>query len=286
MDAYFKTFDLPVFIVLLSVLGLCLGSFMNVVIVRLPKMLARQEEAWLLDAQGKPLSQALQEKYNLFTPRSHCPQCQAPVKAWMNIPLLSFILLKGKCKECAKPIPKQYFLVEIFSAITGGLCAWYFGAGSKAVYAALLIWALITLTVIDFNTQLLPDLITLPLLWLGLLVNLQNTFTDLSSAVVGAAAGYMILWLIFWAFKLITGKEGMGYGDFKLLAALGAWLGWVYLPVILLLSSVVGAVFGIVLKASKKLDASGAFAFGPYLAMAGILCVFFGKQLLAFYGLK
>lgn len=258
-------------------LGLMVGSFLNVVIHRLPKMM---EQGWRQQcAELRGDTAPAQPTYNLVVPRSACPHCNHAISAWENIPVFSYLWLRGKCKGCAARISPRYPIVE---AITGLLCAyaaWHFGFGVAAVGALLLIWALLALTGIDFDTQLLPDDITLPLLWVGLLFNLFGTFTTLPDAVLGAVFGYLTLWSVYWLFKLVTGKEGMGYGDFKLLAALGAWLGWQMLPLIILLSSVVGAVVGISLMVVLKQGRNIPIPFGPYLAGGGLIALFWGSSL-------
>lgn len=263
------------------VLGLLVGSFLNVVIHRLPKMMEREWHANCLDLQGQPVPE--QSKYNLVVPRSGCPACGHQISALENIPVISYLFLRGRCKACKAPISIRYPLVE---AITGGLSlavAVQYGYSHLTVFALLFVFALIALTFIDFDTQLLPDDITLPLLWLGLLLNLSNGFTDINSAVIGAMAGYMLLWAVYWLFKLVTGKEGMGYGDFKLLAAIGAWFGWQLLPAVILLSSVVGSVIGIALILFKGKTRQTAIPFGPFLALGGIAALFYGQTLAAFY---
>lgn len=263
----------------LLLLGLVVGSFLNVVIYRLPLMMQAQ---WRRDC-----SELLEHepsrpppRLNLATPNSHCPHCQAPVRPWHNIPVLSYLALGGKCASCGARISPRYPVIEL---LTGLLTLWlglHYGASPQLLGAILFSWALLTLSVIDIDTQLLPDDITLPLLWLGLLFNLGGHFVPLADAVLGAAAGYLILWAVYWLFKLVTGKEGMGYGDFKLLAALGAWLGWQSLPMIILLSSLVGAVVGIALMAIKRRGREIPIPFGPYLALAGWLSLIWGEQLL------
>jgi leader peptidase (prepilin peptidase) / N-methyltransferase len=267
-----------------GIFGLLVGSFLNVVIHRLPRMMQAQWEVQAAELRGEPL--ASKEKYTLVTPRSACPSCGHQIRAWENIPILSWSYLRGKCSSCKTPISIRYPIVEF---ITGALCAaaaWKFGWGPASLASLVFIFALVSLTGIDIDTQLLPDDITLPLLWAGLLLNLNTAFTTLPSAVVGAVAGYLALWSIYWIFKLITGKEGMGYGDFKLLAALGAWFGWQYLPMIILLSSLVGAVVGLALIAFKGRDRQTAIPFGPYLAGAGLITLFFGPQLAGFMGTR
>jgi leader peptidase (prepilin peptidase)/N-methyltransferase len=262
---------------LAAVLGLMVGSFLNVVIHRLPKMMERGWMAECAELRGEPPPQT--EKLTLATPRSRCPHCGHGITAVENIPLLSYLFLRGRCRACHARISPRYPLVEALSGLLSGYAAWRFGANWAGVGALLFIWGMIALTFIDFDTQLLPDSITLPLLWMGLLLNLGGTFTDLKSAVIGTVAGYLSLWAVFWAFKLATGKEGMGYGDFKLLAAVGAWLGWQMLPLTILASSMVGAVVGIALIVFARHGRNIPIPFGPYLAAAAIIALFWGKPL-------
>lgn len=262
-----------------GLLGLCVGSFLNVVIHRLPRMMEREWQAQCAELRGETPSTA-ETPLSLARPRSRCPHCGHPISALENIPLLSYLLiLRGKCRGCGQPISPRYPLVEALTGLLSAYAAWHFGPTLQAAGALLLIWALIALSFIDLDTQLLPDAITLPLLWLGLLFNLIGAYADIDSAVIGAMAGYLSLWSIFWLFKLATGKEGMGYGDFKLLAALGAWLGWSLLPVIVLLSSLVGAAAGIALIALARHGRNVPIPFGPYLAAAGIIALFWGQEL-------
>ncbi|MDD2663508.1 MAG: A24 family peptidase [Dechloromonas sp.] len=262
-----------------GLLGLCVGSFLNVVIHRLPRMMEREWQAQCAELRGETPSTA-EAPLSLSRPRSRCPHCGHPISALENIPLLSYLLiLRGKCSGCGQAISPRYPLVELLSGLLSAYAAWHFGPTLQAAGALLLIWALIALSFIDLDTQLLPDSITLPLLWLGLLFNLMRTYADIDGAVIGAMAGYLSLWSIFWLFKLATGKEGMGYGDFKLLAALGAWLGWSMLPVIVLLSSLVGAAAGIALIALARHGRNVPIPFGPYLAAAGIIALFWGQEL-------
>ena len=257
--------------------GLCVGSFLNVVIHRLPKMLERswQEQCAELRGESAPPDSA----YNLVVPRSACPACGQQITALQNIPVVSWLALGGKCASCKAPISARYPIVEIVGGLLAAYAIWRFGATARGVAACVLLWSLLALTMIDIDTQLLPDDLTLPLLWAGLIANLWGLFAPLRDAVIGAAAGYLSLWTIYWLFKLIRGKEGMGHGDFKLLGALGAWLGWQVLPVIVLLSSVVGAVIGITLIVFKGRDNQLPLAFGPYLAIAGGVALFFGGPL-------
>ena len=259
------------------VVGLMLGSFLNVVIHRLPKIMERDWQLQCAELRGEALPE--QETFNLALPRSRCPACAHPISALENIPLLSYAYLRGKCAACGARISPRYPLVEALSGLAAAYAAWHFGFGLAGLAAMLFLWSLIALSFIDFDTQLLPDSITLPLVWAGLLLNLAGTYTDLASAVIGAAAGYLSLWSVYWGFKLATGKEGMGFGDFKLLAAVGAWLGWQMLPFVVLASSLVGAVFGISLMLLAKRGRNVPIPFGPYLAVAGAVALFWGKPL-------
>lgn len=260
-----------------GLLGLCIGSFLNVVIHRLPKMMEQEWQAQCADLRGESPSTAA--PLTLSTPRSRCPACGHQITAMENIPVISYLLLKGKCSGCSASISARYPLIEIVTGVLSAYTAWHFGPSLQCIGALLLVWSLIALAAIDFDTQLLPDSITLPLLWLGLGFNLASTYVDIPAAVVGAMAGYLALWTVFWLFKLATGKEGMGYGDFKLLAALGAWLGWQMLPTIILLSSVVGALVGISLIVVARRGRNIPIPFGPYLAAAGAIALFWGPQL-------
>lgn len=281
--------DLPLFFISLSGLtGLLVGSFLNVVIHRLPRMMERDwrlQCAELNNTETTPNSNPHPSAppFNLTSPRSACPHCGHQITAMENIPLLSYLALRGKCSKCANPISIRYPIVEVVSCILSGFAAWHFGFGLTALAAIVFIWALIALTFIDFDTQLLPDDITLPLLWLGIIFNMFNAFTTLSNAVAGAIAGYLVLWSVYWLFKLVTGKEGMGYGDFKLLAAIGAWLGWTLLPLVIMLSSVVGAVVGISLIIAAKHGRNIPIPFGPYLAGGALIALFWGQQLTQSY---
>lgn len=264
-----------------GVLGLLVGSFLNVVIHRLPKIMERDWSAQCAGLNGQ--AAAPDSPYNLMVPRSACPDCGHRIGALENIPVLSYAWLRGKCAGCNAPISKRYPLVEILTGLLSAFAAWHFGYGWAAAGALLLLWTLIALTFIDFDTQLLPDDLTLPLLWLGLLFNLGAVFAPLHEAVAGAMLGYLVLWSIYWLFKLLTGKEGMGYGDFKLLAALGAWLGWKMLPLIILLSSFIGAVAGIALIVLARHGRSAPIPFGPYLAGGGLVALFWGKPIMDAY---
>ncbi|MCX8085712.1 MAG: A24 family peptidase [Rhodocyclaceae bacterium] len=264
--------------------GLLIGSFLNVVIHRLPIMLERDWQRQCAELAGKPPPE--EEPFSLLWPRSRCPHCGRPVAAHENIPLISYLLLKGKCRGCGEPIGLRYPFVEALTGLLFGLAAGQFGLTLAGLGALAFIAAMIALAFIDFDTQLLPDDITLPLLWAGLLINLPGTFTTLPSAVIGAAAGYLALWSVYWLFKLVTGKEGMGYGDFKLLAAIGAWLGWQMLPLVILLSSLVGALVGVGLIVLARHGRNVPIPFGPYLAAAGLIALFWGRDLnLAYLGL-
>jgi len=269
------------FISISVLFGLMIGSFLNVVIYRLPKMMEQSWQHNCLELQGKEIPQST--KFTLATPRSTCPHCTHKIKAYENIPVISYLFLKGCCSACKTPISIRYPLVEILTASLLGLVSWKFGYSYTMLFAAIFTFALISLTFIDFDTQLLPDDITLPLLWLGLLFNVNYGFTDLKSAVIGAMAGYLVLWSVFWLFKLIRGKEGMGYGDFKLLAAIGAWFGWQILPAVILLSSTLGAMIGIALIMLTKRSKDVPIPFGPFLAIGGIAALFYGQQLANFY---
>jgi len=259
--------DPSIFSMTCGLLGLLVGSFINVVVHRLPKMM---ENDWRCQcAESRP--------------RSRCPACGHAITALENIPLISWLILRGKCSACSASISPRYPIVEALTAVLSALTAAHFGFGWAAAGGLLLIWSLIALTFIDYDTQLLPDSITLPLIWVGLLFNLFGTYTDLQSSVAGAMFGYLSLWSVYWGFKLATGKEGMGYGDFKLLAALGAWLGWQILPLTILLSSLVGAVVGIALIVLAKRGRNVPIPFGPYLATAGLIALFWGKELTETY---
>ncbi|MDR1661472.1 MAG: A24 family peptidase [Azoarcus sp.] len=271
--------DPLVFIPLLTLLGLCVGSFLNVAIHRLPKMMERE---WLEEAaalRGDPIPDSDGERLGLSRPRSRCPHCGHAISALENIPLLSYIVLRGRCRQCKAPISPRYPLVEALTAALSGYAAWHFGFGPATIGALIFLWAMIALAFIDFDTQLLPDNLTLPVLWLGLAFNLRATYVPLADAVIGAMAGYLFLWSVYWLFKLVTGKEGMGHGDFKLLAAIGAWLGWQILPLVILLASLAGAAIGVGLIAAKLLKRGTPIPFGPYLAIAGLIVLFHGTAL-------
>src|SRR5918995_1922382 len=265
------------------VFGLCVGSFLNVVIHRLPKMLEREWRAECAELAGQPVPQ--EAHYGLATPRSACPGCGHRIGALENIPIVSWLALRGKCSACGTRISAKYPLVEALAGLGAAYAAWHFGPSAAALSAILFIWFTIALAFIDHETGLLPDSLTLPLVCLGVLVNLVHAFVPLPDAVVGAVAGYLSLWLVYWGFKLLTGKEGMGYGDFKMNAAVGAFLGWKMLPLVILLSSVVGLAFGALqmFAARGKWDAGFRFHFGPYLALAGIIAMFWGEPIVRWY---
>jgi len=269
-----------------TLLGLVVGSFLNVVIHRLPKMLEREWDghaADLLEQRDQPDAakklRGEEVRYNLMFPASACPRCGHHISAYENIPIISYLFLRGRCTSCKAPISIRYPVVEAVSGILAAAVAWRFGFTLQMAAALVFTWSLIALTAIDIDTQLLPDDITLPLIWLGLLVNVYNGFAPLQSAVIGAIAGYLSLWAVYWLFKLSTGKEGMGYGDFKLLSAIGAWLGWKLLPVVILLSSLVGAIVGIGLIAFTRHGRNTPIPFGPYLAAAGLIALYWGETI-------
>ncbi|GAA0830230.1 prepilin peptidase [Cupriavidus pauculus] len=259
-------------------IGLIVGSFLNVVIHRLPRMMDFDEANYIAEVRGEPLPHPA--RYNLMAPRSACPHCGHQIAAWENIPIVSYVFLRGRCSACKAPISIRYPLVEAVSGVLSALAMWHFGPTVQALAAIVMIWALIAAFMIDADTQLLPDQITLPLLWLGLLLNLQGWFVPLQDAVIGAAAGYLSLWSVYWLYKLIRGREGMGYGDFKLMGALGAWFGWQALPALILMSSIVGAVLGGAMLLLQRKGSETTFPFGPYIAGAGLIILFFGPDVL------
>ncbi|MAI93655.1 MAG: prepilin peptidase [Halieaceae bacterium] len=273
--------DPAVFTLYCGALGLIVGSFLNVVILRLPRMMDQSWRRECCELMNQPAPD--EPKVSLSFPGSQCPKCGSPIRPWHNIPVLSWVWLRGRCDQCRDPISVRYPLVELVTGLLSAAAAWHFGFGQETASALVLIWMLIALTGIDLDTQLLPDAITLPLLWIGLGVNLFGIWTPLSSAVLGAILGYGSLWSVYWLFKLATGKEGMGYGDFKLLAALGAWFGWHAVPLMILLSSFVGAALGIAILVAKQQGRDTPMPFGPYLAGAGLLTLFFGDSLLNQY---
>jgi leader peptidase (prepilin peptidase)/N-methyltransferase len=270
------------FVLCALVLGLLVGSFLNVVVYRLPKMMIRDwkvQSREMLELPPEPQA----ETFNLILPHSRCPHCSHKIHAWENVPVVSYLFLGGKCSQCKAPISKRYPLVELSCGLLSAFIAWHFGFGWEAGAMLVLTWGLLAMSLIDADHQLLPDAIVLPLLWLGLIVNSFGLFTSLTDALWGAVAGYLVLWCVFWLFKLITGKEGMGYGDFKLLAMLGAWGGWQILPLTILLSSIVGAVLGLILLRLRNVETSTPIPFGPYLALAGWIALLWGDQITTSY---
>jgi leader peptidase (prepilin peptidase)/N-methyltransferase len=277
----------PFFIAVVFAVGLVIGSFLNVVIHRLPVMMEREwrEQCDELN-QHPPAEELPQGRFNLIVPQSHCPSCGAKIRSWQNIPVISYLLLGGRCANCKKSISARYPLVELLTAVLVTICAWHFGFGWEAVMAIVLTFALVPITLIDAETQLIPDSIVLPLLWVGLGISLfhplsgsETLFIAPQEAIIGAMAGYLSLWSVYQLFKLVTGKEGMGHGDFKLLAALGAWLGWQQLPMIILMSALVGAIVGLSLMAFRNHDRSVPIPFGPYLAAAGWATMLWGEAI-------
>jgi leader peptidase (prepilin peptidase)/N-methyltransferase len=269
------------FVFCVLVLGLLVGSFLNVVVYRLPLMLERGWKAEAREILGLPGEPAA--TFNLVLPNSRCPHCAHEIRPWENIPLLSWLALRGRCSACKAPISRRYPLVELASGLLSAYVAWHFGVGWQCAAMLLLTWALLAASLIDADHQLLPDVIVLPMLWLGLIVNSHHLFASLPDALWGAVAGYLSLWSVYWLFRLVTGKEGMGFGDFKLLATLGAWGGWQILPLTILLSSLVGAVLGIIILRVRG-DAHGTpIPFGPYLAIAGWIALLWGDQITATY---
>ena len=269
------------FVSLCSFIGLMIGSFLNVVIYRLPKRLAQEWLQQRPELHGAPVDGA--PLYSILTPRSACPECGHKITWLENIPLVSYVVLRGRCSQCRASISARYPVVEGLTGFISGFTAWHFGCSSDALAGLIFVWAMLALAFIDIETQLLPDEITLPLLWGGLLVNLDNTFTDIRSAVVGAAAGYAVLWSVYWCFRLVTGKEGIGHGDFKLFALIGAWLGWQMLSLVLLFSSLLGSLVGIGLIMTRKQGRNDPIPFGPYLVAGGFIALYWGNQLNHFY---
>ena len=275
--------DYPIaFTATACLLGLVIGSFLNVLVWRLPQMLEREWRQQARQVLELP-SETPGPAYNLILPHSHCPHCLHPLRAWENIPLLSYLLLRGRCSSCKAPISARYPLTELACGVLSGFIAWHFDFGWQAVMVLVLSWGLLALCLIDADHQLLPDVLVLPLLWLGLIVNAFGLFVPLHDALWGAVAGYLALWSVYWLFKLITGKEGIGYGDFKLLALLGAWGGWQILPLTILLSSLVGAVAGVIWLRLKQVETSTPIPFGPYLVIAGWIALLWGGQITDFY---
>jgi leader peptidase (prepilin peptidase) / N-methyltransferase len=284
MQQFDYLFASPIlFSTLVGLVGLLVGSFLNVVIYRLPVMM---QKSWRKDCQdylGLVTDLQANETFNLVLPLSRCPGCNTPIKPYQNIPVISYVFLRGKCAKCKNPISLRYPLIEAFTAVTSFVIAWHFGFTPQTGFALLLTWSLIALSFIDIDHQLLPDSITLPALWLGLFLSVFDIFTDSHASIIGAIAGYLVLWGVFHLFKLLTGKEGMGYGDFKLLALFGAWLGWQSLPAIILLSSLVGAVVGIAMILFSRHDRNTPIPFGPYLAAAGWIALIWGADINQFY---
>jgi leader peptidase (prepilin peptidase)/N-methyltransferase len=270
------------FVLTAGLLGLVVGSFLNVVIYRLPVMMENEwrGECAALETNEPPEAT---ETFNLMLPRSRCPHCSHAITAFENIPIVSYIILGGKCRGCKQKISLRYPLLELTSGLISVAVASHFGLSAAGLSALILSWALLVLAMIDFDTQLLPDSITLPLLWAGIVVNYTGTFVSLEESVLGAIFGYLSLWLVFWGFKLATGKDGMGYGDFKLLAVLGAWFGWHLLPLIVVLSSVVGAIIGISMMVFTSHDKAKPIPFGPYLAIAGWIAMLWGDEIMQRY---
>lgn len=269
------------FFTLATLLGLLVGSFLNVLVYRLPIMLERQWQREAQEVLGLPTTP--HERFDLCLPASRCPHCAHHIRAWENIPVLSYLALRGRCSACKTRISPRYPVVEVASALLSLLVAWRFGASAEALLALPLTWCLLALSLIDADHQLLPDVLVLPMLWLGLIVNAFGLYVPLSDALWGAVAGYLSLWSVYWVFKLVTGKEGMGYGDFKLMALIGAWGGWQVLPLTLLLSSVVGALVGLCLLRLRRHALGTAMPFGPYLAIAGWIAVLWGDEIYASY---
>ncbi len=279
--------DFPgLYVALIVVLALLIGSFLNVVIHRLPLMMERDWRSQCDELLATPATKLPEGRFDLMVPRSQCPACDAPITALQNVPILSYILLRGRCANCGTTISARYPAVEALTAVLSGLVAWRFGFGTEAAAAILLTWVLVAVTFIDFDHQIIPDSISLPLVWIGLTLSLFHPLQGASvlfiapqTAIVGALAGYLSLWSVYHLFRLVTGKEGMGYGDFKLLAALGAWLGWQQLPMIIILSALVGAVLGIALIVVRGRDRNIPMPFGPFLAAAGWLAMMYGQQI-------
>lgn len=284
MDALLLAFETsPAFWITASVIfGLMVGSFLNVIIYRIPVILEREWQKQARDILELETAKR-EDVFNLIHPRSRCRSCNAPISAWQNIPVLSYLVLRGRCAKCSTRISPRYPAIELLTGVLTGLAAWHFGFSMAAFAAFLFLWLLVAMTFIDFDHQLLPDNLTLPLLWLGLLFSTSNVFVTPEQSIIGAVAGYLSLWIIYHAFRLLTGKEGMGYGDFKLFAALGAWMGWLYLPLIILLSAGAGAVIGITMILLAGRDRAQPMPFGPFLAIAGVIAFFFGGDIIQWY---
>jgi leader peptidase (prepilin peptidase) / N-methyltransferase len=274
--------NLPAFVFSCLVLGLLIGSFLNVVVYRLPKMMQRdwrEQAREVLELPAEPCG----ETFNLVLPNSKCPHCNHEIRPWENIPVISYLFLRGKCSSCKTSISKRYPLVELSCGLLSAYVAWHFGFGWQAGGILLLTWGLLAMSLIDADHQLLPDVLVLPLLWLGLIASYFGLYTSLEDALWGAIGGYLSLWSVYWLFKLVTGKEGMGFGDFKLLAMLGAWGGWQVLPLTILLSSLVGAVLGLIMLRLRNAETSTPIPFGPYLALAGWIALLWGDQITGSY---
>ncbi|VXB05216.1 Leader peptidase / N-methyltransferase [Pseudomonas sp. 8BK] len=270
------------FVLCALMIGLLVGSFLNVVVYRLPKMMQRdwrEQAREILELPAEPQTTT----FNLVLPNSSCPHCSHEIKPWENIPVISYLFLRGKCSSCKAPISMRYPLVELACGLLSAFIAWHFGFTWQAGAMLLLTWGLLAMSLIDVDHQLLPDSLVLPLLWLGLIANSFGLFASLQDALWGAITGYLSLWLVYWLFKLVTGKEGMGYGDFKLLAMLGAWGGWQVLPLTILLSSLVGAVLGLIMLRLRNAETSTPIPFGPYLAIAGWIALLWGEQITSSY---
>lgn len=270
------------FVLCALLIGLLIGSFLNVLVYRLPIMMQRDWREQARDVLGFQ-AENREETFNLILPNSKCPHCAHEIRPWENIPVISYLFLRGKCSNCKSPISKRYPLVELTCGLLSAYIAWHFGFTWQAAGMLVLTWGLLAMSLIDADHQLLPDALVLPLLWLGLIANHLGLFTSLEDAMWGAVAGYLSLWSVYWLFKLITGKEGMGYGDFKLLAMLGAWGGWQVLPLTILLSSLVGAVLGVLMLRLRNAETSTPIPFGPYLAIAGWIALLWGEQITASY---
>ena len=272
-----------IFAIAMALLGLIVGSFLNVVIYRLPKMMEWDWHEQCCDLLEIKNEKREEQRVSLLFPGSSCPVCHHKITALENIPVISYLYLKGRCKSCKTKISPQYPIIEILTGLTSAYVAWHFGFTLQALFAVLLTWALICLSIIDLEHSLLPDDITLTFLWLGLACNIFGIFTDIYSSLIGAMLGYSVLWIIFMSFKIVTGKEGMGYGDFKLLSLLGAWFGWQYLPLVILLSSIAASLIGIAMIIFRGREKSAAFPFGPYLAIAGWVTLIWGEELIGIY---
>ncbi|MEX0976794.1 MAG: A24 family peptidase [Woeseia sp.] len=278
------------FVGLVFIVSLLIGSFLNVVIYRLPIMMEREWRAQCAAMAEAPAAELPGGRFDLVVPRSRCPSCGTPIAAWQNVPVISYLLLRGRCASCKATISRRYPAVELFTALLAAIAAWHFGFGWEALAAVLLTFCLISVSVIDIDHQIIPDSISLPLLWIGLSLSLFNPlpgadtlFIEPRASIVGALAGYLSLWSVYHLFRMLTGKEGMGYGDFKLLAALGAWLGWQMLPLIILLSAIVGATVGIAMIVIRRHDRNVPIPFGPYLAAAGWIAMLYGRDITDWY---